>query len=145
VYSNVISAQTGKVADLRSDIKRYGDNALENGFMSGFRSDHHTKYVDETLNHCFDLRIDHKGSKDMRQVLGNGLGRTASVLEKGALGAGLALTFTGIGTGLAKVFAPNKVEFFKFMKGAAWPAIAIGTGIGLVGDIIWQISKSNKD
>ena len=145
LYNNIITSRTGQNANLRHDIKRYGDNALENGFMRGFRSDHHTKYVDETLNHCFDLRIDHKGSKDMRQVLGNSLGRTASVLEKGALGAGLALTFTGIGAGLAKLFAPNKVQFFKFMKGAAWPTIAIGTAIGLAGDIVWQISKANKD
>lgn len=145
IYSNIISARTGQKANLRNDIKRYGDNALENGFMRGFRSDHHTKFVDETLNHCFDLRIDHKGSKDMRQVLGNGLGRTASVLEKGALGAGLALTFTGIGTGLAKLFTCGKVPFFKVMKNAAWPVIAIGTALGIAGDIIWQISKSNKD
>lgn len=142
VYSSVISAQTGKVADLRSDIKTHGDTALQNGFMSGFRRGHHTKYVDETLQHCFGLRIDHKDSKDTRQTIGKGVGRAASVLEKGVYGAAGGVAATGLVAGLAKMFCPRKVSWLKWMKGAAYPALVIGAGLGMIGDIIWQASKN---
>ena len=108
VYGNIISAQNGgQVADLRSDIKRYGDGAAMNGFLQGFRTDHHSRFVDETMNHCFGLEIDQRGSKDFKQDFGNGLGRIASALEKGVYGAGAGMAITGIGVGLAKGLTPN--------------------------------------
>ena len=108
IYGNVITAQNGgKVADLRSDIKKYGDGAAMNGFMSGLRLGHHGKYVDETINHCFGLEIDQQGSKEFRQDFGNGLGRIASALEKGVYGTAGALALTGVGVGLAKGLTPN--------------------------------------
>lgn len=109
IYGNVITAQSGdgQTHDLRSDIKRYGDGALMNGFLSGFRADHHQRYVDETLNHCFGLDIDHRGSKDKRKEIASYAGRTASVLEKGVYGTGAGVLIAGLGTSLLKGFTPD--------------------------------------
>ena len=142
IYGNVISAQTGQVCDLRSDIKRYGDGALQNGFMSGLRRDHHSRYIDETMNHCFGLEIDQKGSKDMRQTIGNGAGRTVSVLEKGVYGAGAGVAAAGIGLGLGKLLSFGKLPWLKAM-GKAWkPAMCIGAIAGMAADIWWQTEKA---
>lgn len=139
IYGNVISKQTGKISDLRSDIKRYGDNAATNGFMSGFRRGHHNRYVDETMNHCFGLEIDQKRSKDMRQNIGNGVGRAASVLEKGAYGSVAGVAATGTLLGLGKIF--GNYSWFNAM-GKAWrPAAAIGLLAGMAADIWWQTEK----
>ena len=190
VYGNIITAQNGgQVADLRSDIKRYGDGAAMNGFLSGLRTDHHDRYVDETMNHCFGLEIDQRGSKEFKQNFGNGVGRVASVLEKGVYGAGAAVAITGIGTGLIKGLTPNPdkivdravdavkksdkylnetVEAAKealitnakksangkwytklgnWAKNIKWgqtlkTAGQIGLVVGLIGDIVWQLSRA---
>ncbi|MBQ7763970.1 hypothetical protein IJ384_01235 [bacterium] len=144
LYGNIISAQNGgQVHDLRSDIKRYGDGAFENGFNSGFKRGHHGRYVDETLNHCFDLDIDQKGSKDMQQSLANGVGRTASVLQKGAYGAAAGVGAATLGCGLIKFFGSplNLKPFTKFGK-TAWVAAALGAAAGMAADIWWQASNA---
>lgn len=139
IYGQVISAQTGgEVHDLRSDIKKYGDGSFENGFMTGFRSGHHGRYVDETINHCFGLDIDQKGSKDLKQGVGHGIGRAASALEKGVYGAAIGgATFAGlnlVGKGIWSLFGSKMPFKGKFA--------AIGAGIGAIagiaGDIIWK-------
>ena len=143
VYGKLISAQCGgDVHYLRSDIKRYGDGSFENGFMSGFRSGHHGRYVDETLNHCFDLEIDQKKSKDMKQTVGHGVGRTASALEKGVYGAALAGTAAaGInlaGKGAYKLCGGHMKFNGKF---AGWAAL-VGFVAGIIGDIWWKSTQS---
>lgn len=187
VYGNIITAQNGgKVADLRSDIKKHGDGAAMNGFRSGLRTGHHERYVDETLNHCFGLHVDERGSKEFKQSFGNGVGRTVSVLEKGVYGAGAAAAITGIGTGLIKGLTPNPdkiveravdkatkgvtfadeaakkaaVDLAKtkvkdkglyqlgnWAKNIKWgrtlkTAGQIGLVVGLVGDIVWQLTRA---
>lgn len=142
IYANVISTQTGQIHDLRSDIKNNGDGALVNGFMSGFRRDHHARYIDETLNHCFGLEIDHKGSKDMRQNIGNGVGRTASVLEKGVYGAGAGVAGAGLICGLGKFFSGGKLPMFTKFGRTAWWAAGIGALAGMAADIWWQTEKA---
>lgn len=153
VYANIVSAQTGEVADLRSDIQRYGDGAMMNGFMSGFREDHHGRYVDETLNYCFGLPIDQKGSKDKRKEFASYAGRGASILEKSVYGAAGGVALYGIGKavtgGFKSTFGKGKAAagggaaksglFKKFGK-AAW----IGAAIGAAADIWWQLSASNS-
>ena len=143
VYGNIISAQSGgEVHDLRSDIKRYGDNSFANGFLSGFRRDHHSRYIDETLNHCFGLEIDQKGAKDMRQNIGNGVGRTASVLEKGVYGFGGGLAATTIGCGLASALTLGKCNGFKHFGKFALPVAWLGALAGMAADIWWQAEKA---
>ena len=149
VYGNIISAQCGgEVHDLRSDIKRYGDGSLENGFMSGFRRDHHSRYIDETLNHCFGMEIDQKGSKDMKQTIGNGIGRTASVLENAVYGVGAGAATAGIGIGAIKGLnrlLPNggfkAVRNIKWGGPMKWFALA-GLFAGAAADIWWQTTDN---
>lgn len=138
LYANIISAQTGKIHNLETDIKRYGDNAFANGFLQGFRKDHHSRYIDETLNHCFGLQIDQKGSKDFKQGIGYYLGLGANSLEKGALGAVGGFTLAGlVGGGGAKIFGNSFLKNFgKFGK---WGAIAGGLA-GVVGGLLWKYS-----
>ncbi len=128
IYGDVITAQTGKVHDLRSDIVAKGDGSFVNGFMSGFRKDHHGRYIDETLNHCFGLEIDQKGAKDMKQTIGNAIGRPASVLEKGIYGAAAGAGAAGLGLGLIKLI--NSA----FPKGSAEGA---GRGAKCIRNIKW--------
>lgn len=154
IYGNIISTQTGRVCDLRSDIKRYGDGSFANGFMSGFRRDHHSRYIDETMNHCFGLEIDQKGSKDMKQGIGNGVGRTASVLEKGLYGATAGVAAAGIGIGLIKLLnhlipVKNAGEWstgLKCIKEMKWSGPMkflglAGLAAGMAADIWWQTEK----
>ena len=143
VYGNIISAQTGQTHDLRSDIKRYGDGAFKNGFLQGFRTDHHEKYVDETLNHCFGMQVDQKGSKDFRQGVGKGLGYIGSALEKGVYGAGLGVGLTGIGLGLGKVlpWVGKKYSWIKTMGKVAKPVAAAGLLAGIALDVFWSCTN----
>ena len=87
LYSQIISAKTGEIADLESDIKRFGDGHIANGFMKGFRKGHHEKYVDETLCHCFGTTIDRKASKDRINGAMKYTGYAGSAVEGGLLGA----------------------------------------------------------
>lgn len=108
VYGSLISAkQGGTVANLRDDILRNCDKAFTNGFYKGFKKGHHDKYVDETMMHCFGLRIDEKKSKDAHQELGQWVGTAANVGKWSLYGAG---AFAGVGTvglGVLKGFTPD--------------------------------------
>lgn len=158
VYGNLATAWAGdgKTHSFRDDVIKYGDSSFQNGFMSGLVRDHHDRYVDETLNHCIDVRIDHKESKDRRQALGNGLGRVASVLAKGAIGGGIGLGAGAIGLGtlkgLDKAFfthkeiidgVEKKVNGTKLISNIKWGGplkflAAAGIIAGMVADIFWQ-------
>lgn len=143
VYSNIASQITGdgQVHDLRSDIKKYGESSFENGFYNGLRRDHHKRYIDETLNYCFGLQIDERSSKDMKKTIGTGIGRSVSVLEKGAYGAAAGLAATGTILGVGKLLSFGKLPFMKCI-GASWkPALAIGALAGMAADIWWQCTK----
>ncbi len=147
IYGNIISAQTGQVSDLRSDIQRYGDGSTMNGFMKGFRQGNHTRYVDQTLSHCFGLEIDQKASKDGRREVASYVGRGASVLEKGAYGvAGGAALYTigyGVTKGLASLF--GKSSSIKFSSKYMGKAAVIGAVLGAAADIWWQCSGSREN
>ena len=107
LYNNIISAQTGEIANLRQDIERYGDGALMNGFMQGFKTDHHNMYVDEALNHCFGLRIDQKGAKDHEQAYGKLLGGIGQLGKSGVLGLSAAAAISGVAGVTGKCFLPE--------------------------------------
>lgn len=158
LYANIVTAQYGgqEIHDLRSDIERYGDSAVMNGFMQGFRSDHHSRYVDETLNHCFGLEIDRKGSKDFGQTFGKGVGGIASILEKGVYGAAVGVGLWTLGNGVGKALGtivpkqmfgrptPTLITFKNWAKRI--PAVAgIGLALGMVADAIWKLSNDNED
>lgn len=129
-YATIISAKQGGVsANLRQDIENYGDNAFQNGFFQGFKKGHHDKYIDETMMHCFGLRVDQKESKDTRQTIGKWVGSGAKVLEYGAYGAVAGAGLSVVGTGLAKgvssvlpskVSSALKIKDIPFMNTKGW-------------------------
>ena len=133
-------AGDGRVHSLVEDIKHYGENAFENGFMNGFKRGHNKRYVDETLNHCFGLEINDQGSKEANRVVCNGLGRAASVLQKGAYGSVAGVTLTGMALGLGKLVSFGKLPWLKCMGGSWKAAMTLGAIAGIVGDIFWQIN-----
>lgn len=145
VYGQIISAQEGTIHSLRDDIPKYGENALEQGFMSGFKGGHSSRYIDETMSHCFDLGINDKGSQDMHQLIGKGAGYTASILQKGAYGA-IAGGVAAAG-GLAVLKGANKafkdwqcIKDIKFGKTMGKFAI-LGAIAGVAADIFWKASS----
>lgn len=148
LYGNIVTAKTGETTDLRNDIVRYGEGSIMNGFMNGFRVGHGERYVDQTLSYCFGDEIEDKGSKDNQKTFAKGVGRTASVLEKGVIGAGTATAAGGLVFGLSKLLAPifgKEASSVKFNSKAARVIITAGALAGMLGDIWWQISGSKNE
>lgn len=145
IYGNIAEANTGKQSSLRDDILQHGDNAFLNGFKQGFREGHHERYTAETMNHCFGLDIDNKGSQDFRQDVGKVFGTGASVLEKGAYGAvaGAALYTVGGGAlSLAgKSFGLLKNMKFNVKALGKWAVLAAAAAA--VADIVWKITDTD--
>lgn len=153
IYASTVLEATGQLADLETDIKKYGDNAIKNGFYQGFRNGHHKTYVDETLRSCFGRDIDQKEYKDHMQGIAKGAGRAAQVVEKGAIGAGIGAA-VGAGTyilggGVAsvakKAFGGDFIKFSLKSLGKWGILCGLAAGaVAFVGDIIWQASGSSK-
>ncbi len=137
VYSQVLST------DLRSDIKKYGDGAMKNGFLKQFKPGHHDRYIDETLNHCFGVRIDQKDSKETSQAIGALGGGAAHALKYGVYGAaaggGALLAGNVLAKGAAGIIGKSSKVPIK-LKLAGKGALA-GLIIGTIGDAVWQIAK----
>ena len=167
LYSQIVSAKRGGApVTLEADIREHGDGAFMNGFNSTFRTGHHKRYVDETINHCFGTEIDEKASKDRKKMYGSWVGRGASVVETGAYGAGLAMLGTGVTLGIMKGLTPKVAEetaegtakasgnwFTKqatksqnWVHNIKWGktlkrAGKIGLIVGIAGDILWQCAS----
>jgi hypothetical protein len=140
-YNSIITAQTNELHDLETDIKKYGDGPLMNGFRSGYERGNHERYVDQTLNHCLGLQIDRKESKDTRKAIGNVAGHVASVGRAaaigGAVGAGAYVGLGGIASITKKTFGGKLIKFSPSTMGK----FAVGAAIlGAIGDVIWQMS-----
>lgn len=144
IYGQVITAQTGQTSDLRSDIERYGEGAMTNGFMQGFRGGHQKRYVDETMNHCFGLEINDKDEKDTEQSIGRGIGRVAHAGKIGLYGAGIGAATYAVGGGLLKGGSSliNKGNWVKFSSKAMGKFALVGALLGIAGDIWWQTTKA---
>ncbi len=138
-------------SDLRNDIKKYGGSAMTTGFKKQFKPGSSEKYVDQTLNHCFGLRIDQKGSQDTAKTIGaigGGVAHAAKYSAYGAIaGGGASLLINGIGKAGVSIL-PKKLKDtlklpgtlkmnWKFAKNAA----VAGALVGLIGDAVWQITK----
>ena len=146
LYGKIRSQQEGKIVDLRSDIKKYGESAFEHGFWKNLHGkDYHDKYTEETMSYLFGTSIDNKAGKDRMEKLG---GTVESAVEYaaapvvGALaGAGAVTTAAGLG----KMLSPDCISkhitwngFKKAGKVGAW----VGAGLALLGDIWWQNSRA---
>ncbi len=152
-------AGDGRVHSLRDDIRSKGDSAFENGFFRGLKRDHHKRYVEEAMNHCFGLPIDQQGSKELDRKIGDGCGRVTSVISKAGMGAVGGVAVTGLALGGAKLVTSlavpvlSKIPMFKNLSNFSWlkcmksswkPALIIGSLAAIAGDIIWQISNSSE-
>lgn len=144
LYSSIVSAQENTPQTLEGNIKRYGDGALQNGFMKGFRPGHHQRDIDSTLNHIYGRRIDHKRFKDQQNIIGQGAGHVARGAEVAVIG-GLAGATTYVAgkslvKGIAKIFGGgNGIEILS--KGTGRWAAGIGlvtAALAIVGDAIWR-------
>gem|GEM_PF-1987467 len=143
IYSTSVSAKTGQIADLETDIVRYGDGPFMNGFLQSVRKGHHGSYTDETLQYCFGRDIDEKGYKDHKRVLGKTAGGIVNFITKPlagmAAGAGIFATGNLIAKGIGAIFKHPVKLSGRFAK--------VGAILGLVaglGDAIWQITGNSK-
>ena len=140
VYNTVYSS------NLRIDIEKYGSNAFATGFKQQFKPGSSERYVDQTLNHCFGLRIDQKESQDTVKTLGAVGGGAAHAIKYGAYGAvgagGAMLALNTIAKGGAAVVCKASKVPIK-MKWAGKAALVGGIAT-LVGDAIWQLAKPNN-
>ena len=138
MYSQIVSQQTGMPADLRADIKRYGETAFMHGFNQTFLGNdgHNKKYSEEVLSYIDgNTRINDKGSKDRAHKWGGYAARGAEAVA--ATGTGW---LAGIGLlGAGKLLPIVKVPFFKNAKWAGF----IGAAAALIGDIWWQTTRNN--
>lgn len=127
LYSAVYKDTAGAPANLRNDIKQYGDGAMMNGFMQGFRPGHHERYIDDTLNYCFGERVDQREAKDTRQAIGKCGGHAANVIEKGLIGTIAGAGSTAIILGTTKACGAKNINCLKGSKVGG----LIGAGLGL--------------
>ena len=134
---------------LRDDIKRYGDKTLANGFLQGFREDHHTMTIDETLHHIYGERIEQYQSMKNTQSMGKAFGIMAYGAEKMIIGAGIGAT------GYAGIWGASKAGKYLFgMKGmkfnlksmGKWAAVAavIYTGYKCIKRAITKNNNENN-
>lgn len=145
VYYNMTKSK------LLDDIKRYGETATMNGFMNGFRKDHSERYVDDTINHIYGNPVDERKSKELRKEIATYAGRGASMLEKGAIGAGAGVAVAGTGILLNSLLTPkcirewvgglecfaNASKWGTLKKFGKWGALA-----GMALDVWWQLSDN---
>lgn len=146
IYGQTVTALAGdgKTHSLEGDIRFYGENSFVNGFKGGLLRGHNKRYTDETLNHCFGTSVNDQGSKEVNRTIGNGIGRIASVAQKGLIGSVSGVALTGLALGLGKLVSFGKLPWLKCM-GASWKgAMTIGAIAGIVGDILWQINGSSE-
>ena len=146
LYGKIRSQQEGKIVDLRSDIKKYGESAFEHGFWKNLHGkDYHDKYTEETMSYLYGTSIDNKAGKDRMQKLGGTVESAVEYAAAPAVGALAGAGAVGTVTGLGKVFAPDCISnhitwkgFKKAGKVGAW----VGAALALAGDIWWQQSRA---
>ena len=142
MYSQIVSKQAGEIADLRHDIKKYGETAFMHGFNKTFlgNSGHNQKYSEEVLSYIDgNTRINDLGSKQRAHKIGGFAARGAEGAVALGAGAAAGIGLLGISKGVAKGLFNVKIPFFKNMSKAGW----IGGLSLLAGDILWQISRNN--
>ena len=145
LYAQIVTAQNGGIpADLKTDIKQYGETAFWHGYNSTFLGNkgHNEKNSEETISYIFDERINDVGSKKRAEKWGS---RWAKFSEGGlagiaGYGAGLAGLFAGAGL-LKSLPWVGKAIKFPSLKTAHGLGIAAGIA-AIVGDIIWQNSRA---
>lgn len=116
--------------DLRTDILKYGENALQHGFNTAFmgNKDHTKSTAEEALYKIYGTPIEDKGSKEKAHMVGAGLGHVTETLTAGATGAA-----AGAGIwGLSKLFNIGG-KFGNYVKAVAAAAA--------IGDIFWQLTR----
>ena len=147
LYSEIITAEQGEQVDLRSDVKKYGETALEHGFWKNFHgSDYHDKTSEQALSYMFGTPIDNKAGHERMEKYGATAEKIAEVGAAAAVGAVAAPTVAKAGKSVLSSIVSIGSEkggeaiskLSTFNKKWAW-AGAIGLAIG---DWLWQQSRA---
>lgn len=155
IIDNLYATATG--GNLHDDIIKYGEGATANGFQQGLKPGHHTRYVDETLKHCYGIDIDDKEAKDRAQEIARYGGEIARYGKVGLVGAGICggagLTAAGLIKAIAPEGSPTGVDATKLsekignlakkIKWSNWLKVGGVLGfIGAIGVYIWGFKNA---
>ena len=142
MYNQIVSQQGGQPADLRYDMKKYGETAFMNGFNRTFLGNkgHNDRYTEEAIAYIDGTRINDKGSKDRAQKWG---GWAARAVE--GTGAYIAGFFGGLASlGISKLFV-STIPGCSNIAGRSWGGIGTWGKIGALGvlgaDVLWQMTR----
>lgn len=145
LYNQIITKQNGgEIADLKEDIKKYGETSFGHGFNKAFfgSKDYHGKYTEQVEDYIYNEGIDNEHGKNKMHKLGTGVG-TASKFVALGVGGPLAGAAAGYGTaatvgGLLKLFGPEKLS--NAIKLGKWGKVGATCGAiaGLIGGFVWQ-------
>ena len=147
LYSEIITAEQGEQVDLRSDVKKYGETALEHGFWKNFHgSDYHDKTSEQALSYMFGTPIDNKAGHERMEKYGATFEKGAELVTAAAVGAvalptvakaGKSVLSSVVSLGSEKGGAAIS-KLSTFNKKWAWAGVAAG----LIGDWLWQQSRA---
>ena len=149
LYSEIITAEQGEQVDLRSDVKKYGETALEHGFWKNFHgSDYHDKTSEQALSYMFGTPIDNKAGHERMEKYGATFEKGAELVTAAAVGAVALPTAAKVGKSVLSSVVSlineklgekiSKSNFLGFNKKWAWAGVAAG----LIGDWLWQQSRA---
>ncbi len=132
LYNIIITKQNGgEIADLKNDIKVYGETSFGHGFNKAFfgSDDYHNKYTEEVADYIYGEGIDNKHGKDKMHSVGS---FTGSTLRYGIAG----LVGFGGGYGIGKILERtiSKMPAGAGGKYGKW----LGALAGLIGAYVWQ-------
>lgn len=149
LYSEIITAEQGEQVDLRSDVKKYGETALEHGFWKNFHgSDYHDKTSEQALSYMFGTPIDNKAGHERMEKYGATFEKGVELATAAAVGAVALPTVAKVGKSVLSSVGSlineklgekiSKSNFLGFNKKWAWAGVAAG----LIGDWLWQQSRA---
>lgn len=132
LYNQIITKQNGgEIADLKEDIKKYGETSFGHGFNKAFfgSKDYHGKYTEQVEDYIYNEGIDNEHGKNKMHKVGTGVGTATRYGLWGLAGLG-----AGWGIGAFVGHKINKIPEGAGGKYGRW----IGALAGLIGAYVWQ-------
>lgn len=144
LYSNIVSAQRGSVADLRSDIKRFGETPIMHGFNKAFlgKSGYHEMNTEQLLSKMYDTPLDNIGGKERMEKAGGYMGKGAELALSVPAGAAAGLTAAGILGAIWKTGTFGWGSFSKMTGRFGKLLVPLGMLVAPVADWMWQKSRA---
>ena len=142
MYNQIVSLQGGQPADLREDMKKYGETAFMNGFNRTFLGNkgHNDRYTEEAIAEIDGTRINDKGSKDRAQKWGGWAARGVEGLLAYASGLIGGVAALGVGKVFVSTIPCGSKLAAKSWGGAkSWGKVGAMCALGA--DILWQMAR----